>query len=409
MALINDRTAKLLTPDDWIVRGKVRGRIQDVSVSTQYSRRAFLAIFARANGTKTASEVIAGIKSTTQLYKSAQNVVEYCKNVAHHKPGTIADYRNMMPGFFTEVFGKDFDRKAFEEDVPSVKSIVSTVKAEFDRDMLVGLLKEGSTPRDKALLYFLSYGFRIGEILSRKFSDLEDKGEYTIVKLWSDETKTRESRRQFVSKECMNVLRSYHATLREKQKNSLYLFPGETSPKTHVAGHLSKVAAGDSLKKLFISHGLKDTAREIFSPHGLRTFAENQMREAGLNDTFTKQIVGHSAKTEDSYKGWQAIEKAWVAKCLTKMTWLRPTEIALVENPETRKELDLLKAKVTELTTPEGLLKALKQAYIIEGSLPGEIPNKKLELAKKIQKQLEDDQGQPDVGQVDDASSKVSN
>jgi len=82
MALINDRTAKLLTPDDWIVRGKVRGRIQDVSVSTQYSRRAFLALYARANGAETASEVIAGTKSTTQLYKSAQNVVEYCKNVA---------------------------------------------------------------------------------------------------------------------------------------------------------------------------------------------------------------------------------------------------------------------------------------------------------------------------------------
>ena len=155
MALINDRTAKLLTPDEWIVRGKVRGRIQDVSVSTQYSRRAFLALYARANGAKTASEVIAGTKSTTQLYKSAQNVVQYCKNVAHHKPGTIADYRNMMPGFFTEVFGKDFDRKAFEEDVPSVKSIVSTVKAEFDRDMLVRLLKEGSTPRRQSTTLLL--------------------------------------------------------------------------------------------------------------------------------------------------------------------------------------------------------------------------------------------------------------
>ncbi len=373
MVLRDDLTERRLTPEQWVTDGKVKGKIREPSKATQNLRRGFLDVYAQANG-RPIDEVIASIETTTQLYDSAKNLVNYCR-ARGFKVGTVAEYRSMIPGFFSDVFGSSFVKKVFEEQVPSIQSTVTTSKAFFSRDVLVRALKAAG-PRDKALLYLLSYGFRINEALSRRMEDIEDKGTHAIVKLWADETKTRELRRQFISKECMDIIRTYHSLLPESQKGSKWLFPGE---KTHL---VRSPALGNSFKKLFKAVGLEDTPREIVSPHGLRAFAEDQMRACGLSDTYTKQIVGHDTGTEENYKRWVAIEEEWVKKCLDRMSWLRPTEVIVTKyekDPRTDKLVHIVK-----------LLLKVRQKEV-EGDLPPEVETFLLEDTKELEDKSEED------------------
>src|SRR6266571_4973764 len=212
VALKDDLGEQSMTPEKWISEGKVHGEVKDVSKSTQQLRSQFLDRFAEANGAPI-EEVVASITTKSELYQSAKNFITYCE-VQGFKVGTTAEYRSMIPGFFEAVFPESYDRTVFETKVKTIKMEVTTSKASFDRDTLVRLLKMAG-PLDKALLYVQSYGFRIGEVVSRELSDIENKGAYGIIKLWSDQTKTREARREYVSGECLKILRDYRALLPE--------------------------------------------------------------------------------------------------------------------------------------------------------------------------------------------------
>ncbi len=129
------------------------------------------------------------------------------------KPSTVAQYRSMLPDFFCSVLGdENFNQRVFDRLVPRGDNFVSVTKKAPTVEELKHLLRIAN-PRDRALLSILCSGMRIGEALSRKMSEIENRGEYFRMKLTAKDTKTRAKRYIFLTKECVQFVNDYHAGL----------------------------------------------------------------------------------------------------------------------------------------------------------------------------------------------------
>jgi integrase len=157
-------------------------------------------------------------------------------------------------------------------------------------------------------------GMRIGEVLSRKWADLEirEKG-YARVRLQPAETKMRYKRYTFLTRECVEWLEAC-------RKPSDYLFPGEEE------GHLGYNAVRQMTKPLFQKVGCIDKSdrSEIYTLHSFRTFADSEMSRCGLDRKWIEGILGHVSKlgATASYPDFTECERAWVEKCADKLCFL---------------------------------------------------------------------------------------
>src|SRR5467141_2507427 len=99
-----------------------------------------------------------------------------------------------------------------------------------------------STPQYRALIASLaSIGWRIMEALTRKMSDLEIRPHgYARIKLRARETKAREFRYVFVTKEVVEMIKVYHLST-----SSEWMFRGERG------NHLSYAGGEEQIKRTF--------------------------------------------------------------------------------------------------------------------------------------------------------------
>jgi integrase len=177
---------------------------------------------------------------------------------------------------------------------------------------------------------------RIGEVLSRKWSDIEVRTDgYARVRLQASETKARYLRYAFLTRETVLWLRTFTVWLGVK---SDWVFPGENETKALQYG-----TALEQIKRLFNRNSMKDNGPEIYTPHSFRTFADAQMRKVGLDSKYVSAIIGHVNKlqSEAHYLDWTEIEKEWVAKCEQKLTWLADSILLNRLNEEKTKTANL--------------------------------------------------------------------
>src|SRR5207249_10234784 len=104
---------------------------------------------------------------------------------------------------------------------------------------------------------FANIGWRIEEILSRKWSDVKIRPEgYAKVEIKAKDTKARYDRVAFLTPEVVTWLKKYSEVLPEK---SQWLFPG------YNGSHLLQQTAEHNLKRLFKKAGMLDDEDAIYS------------------------------------------------------------------------------------------------------------------------------------------------
>jgi integrase len=329
-----ERAQDTITWQQWAKSKAVEPKVRD-------RRVALLNELARANGKQSPTELIDDIFADKITPYSAALAYVDAQIEKGLKPGTVRQYRSMLPNFFKSVLGeRNFSQTAFDNIVEAGKGGTTQVSKKSPKVEELKHLFNIATPRDRALLAILCSGMRIGEAVSRKMSDLEpqENGEYYRIKLWAEETKSEKKRYVYVTKETYNWIKLQH-----NGNPSKYCFPS-LRPGTKERGearragkagdyHITVARAYDAIKALFIAGGLKDEfkedskygAGEIYSPHSMRTFAENYMIRCGLPEKYVYAITSHTSKmgATTHYLDWDEIGKSWYEICSDKMTWLQ--------------------------------------------------------------------------------------
>jgi len=271
------------------------------------------------------------------VYVACKEFMDYLRK--HYASYTCYTYRSILPGLFESVLGEArFSKRTFDRIVPSGSFYISHIKKA--RQQVVQMLKITS-PLYRALICVLAVsGARIGEVLSRKWSDLEIRPDgHARVTPRASETKARYLRYTFLTRECLEWLQSLRTT-------NDYIFPSEK------AEHLSYNGARVAIKPLFSKIGLNDASdkSEVYTIHSFRTFASDEMRACGLREKDTLAIIGHKYGAESSYIDWKRVESNWVEACAEKMSFLDTGADA--------------QKKVVELTRQNGKLEALLEKLL---------------------------------------------
>src|SRR5713101_4730474 len=272
-------------------------------------------------------------------------------------PLSVAESRTTLPGFWESVLGaENFSRKTFDRLIPAGDLYAITSKRiPTIEELRTMLLIAG--PRNRALLGFLACtGLRIGEALSRKVSDIEERQGYARVNLKAKDTKGKVKRYAFITAETLRWIKESR-----KAEHSDYVFPGDGNKGPTAQGFkptgkdkpLSRNGACIALDTLFNRAELHSGEDEIFTPHSLRTFADNQMARTGFDRKFIAAIIGHKSKlaAEAHYIDWEEVESQWADKCLEHFTWkIHEPTVQIIKTPAPQQaELDMLRKNMQTL------------------------------------------------------------
>jgi integrase len=322
--------------------------VNDSSIkeASRRNRQFVLGLFERSNHSSI-QEIMDRIKrDEITIYAACKTFVDDMRK--RRAPYTVYVYRSMLPGLFQSTLGEsNFSRTVFDRLVPCSTPYVSRVKLIPTRDDLNRILQIAG-PEYRALIGILACsGMRIGEVLSRKMSDLEIRPEgYARVKLQASETKARYKRFTFLTKECVDWVTLYRSTIRTNE----YVFPGETR------GHLQYATVQHSVKNLFRQAGLNDASdkSEVYTIHSFRTFASDEMRTCGLREKDALAIIGHKYGAESFYLNWNRVENNWIEACAAKMCFLdtgADAQTHIVELTRQNGKLEALLEKLLEKLT----------------------------------------------------------
>src|SRR5438309_441689 len=340
-----------ITVSDWLHDSSIKPK-------SLWNRRAVVRIFEKANQ-RSMDQIIADIASDkVSVYHACKQFMDFLrKNYASY---TCYTYRSILPGLFESVLDESrFSKRKFDRIVPSGGFYISHIKKAPERSQVVEMLKITS-PLYRALIGGLACGgFRIGEWLSRRMSDLEIRPEgYARVKLQAKDTKANYARFSFLTREIVGFIHAYR--LSANVSDSEYVFPSGK------AEHLSYNGARITIKPLFRKVGLCDTSdkSEVYTIHSFRTFASDEMRACGLREKDALAIIGHKYGAESSYIDWKRVESNWVATCADKMCFLDIGGIAekhIVELTRTNGKLETLLERLLERMPPVTKSQSLKQ------------------------------------------------
>ncbi len=326
-----------LTPEQWA---------EDSSVSrqTKQRRRLVVRMLSRYNGFESIESLLGAVKGhKLSLYTASKIVIDNLRQEGL-KVASINEYKSCFPDFFERVLKVKIDRVDFNKLVGETSGEVTTSKASPSQDNFVRMLRVANA-KDKVLLGMLASGFRVGEAISRKMSDLEIRPQgYARVTLKPSETKAKYKRYVFLTKELVDWIQAYHLTVK-----SDWVLPGEQMD------HFSSSSALRRVKELFVTVGLHDTDTEIYSPHSLRTFADTAMSKAGLDRKYIEIICGHKSKlgATAAYIDPTDLETAWHA-IEPQLSWISKTFEVVKEDTRLRTEFEAYKDKMERLV--RGLL-----------------------------------------------------
>ena len=287
---------------------------------------------------RTVNDVLEDIKDgRLGVYESCRNMIDWVVKEKYTQ-STIVQYRSMLPGFFKSVIGpKNFSDDEFKTQIPPMKQFTETAKKIHHLEEVRRMLTF-ATPQYRALIgVFVNSGWRIEEVLTRKWYNLEVKcpehgckkndcppncrtPDYGRLSIKASDTKARYDRVAFLTPETVTWLQNYHSLLTEK---SGWLFPGYQDT------HLLSQTAGATLKNLFRKAGLEDSEDAIYSAHSFRTLCDSLLSRCGYDRKFIELTIGHrsSLGANIAYKDWGEAEEQWKTKCILGMTIEKKTEV----------------------------------------------------------------------------------
>lgn len=335
---------KIRTVTDWLERAP--------SHSTKEKYRKTLMYWVDANDFSSAENGIERLRrGDVDVYESADRMVKLL-NDRGLAPLSVNLFRGTIPLFFEFLSPKlGFEREEFDRAVRRVETYKVTEDRVPTREQIRTVLVHAPNPKCKAFVAVaVNTGRRLNEVANLRVKDVEFDKKPVRVYFRAARTKKKEEALAFLSSEAAEIVGTY---LRNRGFENAWLFPG-----SHDRDPIDKPMARGNAWRLVIQSfraaGLDQRdgrGRNQYHPHVLRNFAANQMRSAGLNETWIDWIVGWDTKAKGHYRDMETVSRGWLDQCEPQFCFLTPKvemEKVKVEAEAHRKELKELKQLVLD-------------------------------------------------------------
>jgi hypothetical protein len=339
---------------------------------------------------KEADEVLEEIKSNKlRVYETCTRFCTWLQKKGYSSQSRT-QFRSLLPEFFLKVLGtRNFNRDKFDSIVPYEKVYTEQTKLVPENDQVRSMTGSANLQYRAILGCFANMGWRIDEILSRKWSDLEIRKEgHARVHIKAEDTKSRYERYGFLTPEVVGWLQKFKASLIEKRQESGWLFPGyhvwhaedvgriyqahgvEYKVTEEMIGypkyHLRMQIVEIEMKRLFQEAGCKDRedGSAIYSSGSFRRVADSNLSKCGFDRKFIDLTIGHVAGLGANihYKDWPAVEQQWTERCLSGMTIDKKIEWNVSESAKVKE----LEARIRSLEAAENpTVKRIEGGYLI--------------------------------------------
>src|SRR5919109_779481 len=166
----NNLTDETISPQEWI-------EDQSKTENTRVARKRWASVYSEANGFKSITELVESIREgKVNIYASARVFMDFLRK-KNASPNTLSSYRSWIIPFWGSCIGEDsFKSSVFQRQVPPVKAYRLKGKRVPLMDQ-VRYLCQLATPQYRALIGVLLSGLRIGEAVSRRWKDVEERPE----------------------------------------------------------------------------------------------------------------------------------------------------------------------------------------------------------------------------------------
>ncbi len=233
-------------------------------------------------------EIKKGLKDANEIYRNF--VIKLAsQNLA---PKTVAAWSSSLKKLFS-ANGINLEKKLpikiynIHEDVlPS-------------KDDLRKILENASVRTKAIILFLLSSGLRVSELINLKLKDIELDKEPVLIRVKGLTAKERKSRITFISREAKQSLLEYL----EKRKELGHEINEESFVfVTKENKQLSYQNLQYILNRVFRRISKKEGKRFTLHPHSLRKFFKTQMISAGVPGPIVDRLVGHGRYLANEYE-----------------------------------------------------------------------------------------------------------
>ncbi len=346
---------------------------------------------------KEVESILAEIKAgKLRVYKACKTFTDWLVK-ENYAPYTRSQFRSLLPELFIRTLGsRNFDRDKFDDLVPSDKVYVVIKKLVPKLDHVLVMVKSADLQYRAIIEMFYCLGWRIEEILSRKWSDLTVHPEgYAVVFIKAKDTKAKYDRWGYLTAEAVGCLRAFRASLIDKRRESDWIFPGYLVDKEgYPKQHLGQTIVERELKRLFKEAGCYDTkdGSGIYSSHSFRTMCDSALSRCNFDRKYIDMTIGHKTPLAAgfSYQDWEEAKRQWVERCMSGMVIEKVVEV--IENEK------LLRAQANKIEQLESqdkiktaaILALADKAGVSVEELVRQGAVKMGKLAQLSQKQLEE-------------------
>ena len=233
-------------------------------------------------------EVKKGLKDANEVYRNF--VISLAsQNLA---PKTVAAWSSSLKKLFS-ANGINLEKKlpikvynVHEDALPS-------------KDDLQNILKYANVRTKAIVLFLLSSGLRVGELINLKLKDLKLEKDPVLVRVRGLTAKERKSRITFISREARKFLLEYlekRKKLGHKIEKESFIFVTKNNRQ------LSYQNLQYILNRVFRKVSRKEGKRFTLHPHSLRKFFKTQLISAGVPGPIVDRLVGHGRYLANEYE-----------------------------------------------------------------------------------------------------------
>ena len=161
---------EIIGPEDWVALARTK--------SSKFARNRVMKLYATANGFDNPQQLVEALRSKKiSVYPSAK---KFTDSLDGKSPNTKSSYRSLIKPFLDACVGEDSYKKTVFDRLVPADSVYNLKSKKIPTMEQVRYMVSLATPQYPALIGCLLSGTRIGEIVSRRWRDLEPSGRFCV-------------------------------------------------------------------------------------------------------------------------------------------------------------------------------------------------------------------------------------
>jgi len=241
------------------------------------------------------------LKSETNFLQNLSDYIFYLKNTKKYASGTIHGHIKKIKQFLSENDVEIIYTQKFKKQLPKIENITHDV-APHSEDVKKIILS--ARPMMRSLLLFLiSGGMRINELLSLHPEDIGERSGVGIIHLDKSITKNGKPRIVCITPECLHFYKEWMAKREEyiKQKKDNYFSNHVSENKTifPFAYNTVRRMFDTTLKEAGFNKKHNGSNRNIIHFHLFRKYFDTMCFMSGMSDSMRYAMIGHASNKMD--------------------------------------------------------------------------------------------------------------